>query len=62
MATYECNAGETAVNASCAKCDSPLVDGSLTLDDGTVFQISKRPGCAGKIKNPLCCGADMIAK
>ena len=49
MATYECDACGMAVNASCAKCDSPLVDGSLTLDDGTVVQISKCPECEGKI-------------
>ena len=61
MATYECDACGMAVNASCAKCDVPLVDGSLTLDDGTVVQISKCPECEGKIKSPQCCGADMVA-
>ena len=50
-----------AVNASCAKCDASLVDGSLTLDDGTVVQISQCPECEGKIKSPQCCGADMVA-
>ena len=50
MATYECDACGMAVNASCAKCDSPLVDGSLTLDDGTVVQISKCPECEGKLR------------
>ena len=50
-----------AVNASCAKWDSPLVDCALTLDDGTVVQISKYPECEGKIKNPQCCGTDMVA-
>ena len=48
-----------AVNASCAKCNVPLVDGILTLDDGTDVQISKCPSCEGKIKSPLCCGQDM---
>ena len=62
MATYECEACGMAVNASCAKCDVPLVDGSLTLDDGTVVQISKCPECEGKIKSPQCCGADMVAE
>ncbi|MDC1208158.1 hypothetical protein N8005_02355 [Litorivicinus sp.] len=61
MATYECGLCAMAVNASCAKCDMPLVDGSLTLDDGTTVQISKCPGCEGKIKSPQCCGADMLA-
>jgi hypothetical protein len=48
-----------AVNASCAKCNVPLVDGILTLDDGTDVQISKCPSCEGKIKSPLCCSQDM---
>ena len=61
MATYECDACGMAVKASCAKCDSPLVDGSLTLDDGTVVQISKCPECEGKIQSPQCCGTDMVA-
>ena len=61
MATYECDACGMAVNASCAKCDTPLVNSALTLDDGTVVQTSKCPECEGKIKNPLCCGADMVA-
>jgi hypothetical protein len=30
-----------AVNATCAKCDAPLVDDILKLDDGTEVQISK---------------------
>ena len=61
MATYECGACEMAVNASCAKCDTAVVDGSLTLDDGTTVQISKCPDCKGMIKSPQCCGADMTA-
>ncbi len=61
MATYECRACGMAVNASCAKCDAALEDGSLTLDDGTNVQISKCPDCAGMIKSPQCCGADMVA-
>ena len=61
MAICECDACGMAVNASCAKCDTPLVDGTLTLDDGTVVQISNCPECEGKIKNPLCCDADMVA-
>ncbi|HAB77817.1 MAG TPA: hypothetical protein DCE57_02945 [Gammaproteobacteria bacterium] len=61
MATYECDACGMAVNATCAKCDEPLVDGSLTLDDGTTVQISQCPQCDGKIKSPQCCGADMVA-
>ncbi|MEC8695084.1 MAG: hypothetical protein VXX88_07935 [Pseudomonadota bacterium] len=61
MAADECNACGMAANASCAKCDFPLVDVSLTLDDGMVVQISKCPECEGKIKSPQCCDTDMIA-
>ena len=31
----------------------------LTRDDGSTVQISKCPNEHGKIKSPLCCGADM---
>jgi len=47
------------VNATCAKCDEPLVDGVLKLDDGGEVQISECPNGHGKIKSPMCCGNDM---
>ena len=59
MATYECSKCGMAVNATCAKCDAPLENGMLTIDDGTQVQISKCPNEHGKIKSPLCCGQDM---
>ena len=59
MATYECSQCGMAVNASCAKCDTPLVDDVLTKGDGTKVQISKCPNDHGKIKSPMCCGQDM---
>jgi len=59
MATYECPKCGMGVNASCSKCDAPLVDDILELDDGTKVQISKCPNGCGKIKSPMCCGADM---
>ena len=59
MATYECSECDMAVNATCAHCDSPLVDDILTLDDGTKVQISKCPNEHGKIKSPSCCGQEM---
>ena len=34
MATYECSECGMAVNATCAKCDAPLVKDMLTIDDG----------------------------
>ena len=59
MATYECNSCGMAVNASCSKCDKALENDHLTLDDGTVVQISIYRSCEGKIKSPQCCGSDM---
>ena len=59
MATYECNQCGMSVNATCGKCDVPLENGYLTLDDGSEVQISQCPSCEGKIKSPQCCGADM---
>ncbi len=58
MATYACNICKMAVNASCAKCDQPLVNDYLDVN-GQQVQISKCPDCAGKIKSPQCCGEDM---
>jgi hypothetical protein len=59
MATYECKKCGMSVNATCAKCDAPLVNDSITLDNGTELQVSKCPNGHGKIKSPLCCGEDM---
>ena len=59
MATYECSECGMAVNATCAHCDSPLVDDILTLDDDIKVQISRCPNDHGKIKSPSCCGQEM---
>ena len=59
MATYTCNQCNMAVNASCAKCDEPLNNSSITTDEGVEVQVSQCPGCEGMIKSPLCCGEDM---
>ena len=59
MATYECKKWGMSVNATCAKCDSPLQNDNLSLKDGKSVQISKCPNEHGKIKSPLCCGQDM---
>jgi hypothetical protein len=48
-----------AVNATCGHCGAPLVNDVITRDDGTTVQVSKCPNEHGKIKSPLCCGADM---
>jgi NAD-dependent SIR2 family protein deacetylase len=47
-----------AVNATCAKCEEPLVNDLLDVN-GQQVQISKCTKCEGKIKSPLCCGEDM---
>jgi len=60
MATYECKSCGMSVNATCAKCNAPLVNDTLNKDDGSVVQISRCPNDHGKIKSPLCCGQDMI--
>ena len=52
MATYECSECGMGINATCAKCEAPLIDDSLRLDDGTEVQISKCPNDHGKISLP----------
>ena len=59
MATYECKICGMSVNASCGKCDSPLVNNTLTKPDGEKVQVSECPNDHGKIKSPMCCGQDM---
>jgi hypothetical protein len=59
MATYECSKCGMSVNASCGKCNNPLVNDSLVKSDGTSVQVSKCPEGHGKIKSPMCCGQDM---
>ena len=59
MATYECPTCGMSVNATCGACDAPLVNDSIQRDDGSSVQISKCPNGHGKIKSPMCCGADM---
>ena len=50
MATYECSICGMSVNATCGKCNEPLVDDILKKDDGSEVQISKCPNDHGKIK------------
>ena len=59
MATYTCSKCGMAVNATCAKCNQPLVNDTLGKPDGSKVQISKCPQGHGKIKSPMCCGEDM---
>jgi hypothetical protein len=60
MATYECSICGMAVNATCAKCDAPLVNDTIIAEDGSEIQVSKCPNGHGKIKSPQCCGQDMV--
>ncbi len=59
METYKCSKCGMSVNATCGKCNAPLVNDMLKLDDGREVQVSKCPNGHGKIKSPLCCGEDM---
>ena len=59
MATYRCGVCNMGVDATCTDCKEALVNDDLSLGGGTVVQISKCPKCEGKIKSPMCCGADM---
>ena len=58
-ATYRCEKCGMGVNATWADCGAPLVNDTLTKDDGTTVQISRCPNGHGKIKSPMCCGQDM---
>ena len=59
MATYSCSSCGMSVNATCGECNEPLVNDSIVKDDGSTVQVSKCPNDHGKIKSPMCCGADM---
>jgi len=50
-----------SVNATCAKCNEPLVDDMIDTDTSKV-QVSKCPNDHGKIKSPSCCGQDMTCQ
>ena len=60
MATYKCPKCNMSVNATCAKCNEPLINDTLKLENNTEVQISRCPNNHGKIKSPLCCGQDMV--
>jgi hypothetical protein len=48
-----------SVNATCGKCDTPLENKMLKIDENTEVQVSECTNGHGKIKSPLCCGQDM---
>ncbi len=47
------------VNATYGKCNKPLLNDNLKLDDGTNVQFSKCPYKHGKIKSPIFYGKDV---
>ena len=51
MATYECKSCGMSVNASCAKCNEPLMNDILIKDDGSEVQISQCPTGQGKLSH-----------
>ena len=61
MATYECSKCGMSVNATCGKCNEPLVDDVIEVE-GSKIQISKCPNDHGKIKSPSFCGQDMFCR
>ena len=48
MATYTCSKCGMSVNATCAKCNAPLVNDVLKLKDGGEVQKSNRPSVVAK--------------
>ncbi|MDF1776186.1 MAG: hypothetical protein P1V21_00235 [Rhizobiaceae bacterium] len=59
MANYRCDVCNMGVTLNCTDCNEPLVNDSITRDDGSSVQVSRCPKCEGKIKSPMCCGQDM---
>ena len=59
MALYTCAKCGMSGNTTGGACSADLVDASITKDDGSSVEISQCPNGHGKIKSPLCCGADM---
>jgi len=59
MPTYTCDSCGMSVNMTCGQCGAALVNDVLTKDDGGTVAVSKCPEGHGKIKSPMCCGADM---
>ena len=51
-----------AVNASCASCNEQIQNDHLTIDDGSLVEISIYPSCEVKIKSPQCCGEYMFCE
>ena len=62
MAVYTCEkCGMSVGTMTCGKCGKQLEHGTLTTDDCTEVNVSKCPDGHGKVKSPMCCGADMAS-
>jgi len=59
MATYTCPTCNMSTVVTCGHCGADLVDGSITIGEGTSVRVAEGPNGDGKIKSPLCCGTDM---
>ena len=55
--TTDCDMGVTGL--TCGKCGIELEHAILEKDDGATVGVSQCPKGCGKIKSPMCCGADM---
>ena len=61
MNTYECSKCGMSVNATCGKCNEPLIDLIININELDV-QVSQCPNGHGKIKSPSCCSQEMTCK
>ena len=63
MVEYKCDCGMGVSGLTCTQdgCGTPLVHEVIEKDYGSTVNVSKCPKCDGKIKSPMCCGADMTA-
>ncbi len=60
MAMYTCEkCGMSVGTMTCGHCGKNLVHDSLTTEGGVAVQIARCPDGHGKVKSPMCCGADM---
>ncbi|HSR14991.1 MAG TPA: hypothetical protein VLL51_04525 [Gemmatimonadales bacterium] len=60
MAMYTCpKCGMSVGTITCGHCGKALVHDELSRPDGSAVLIAKCPDGHGKIKSPMCCGADM---
>ena len=50
MATYECSLCGMSVNATCGKCNEPLVDDTIDAD-GSEVQVSRCPMVTEKLNH-----------